>query len=91
MNEPKKNYIDEHGNYMNVQNFTLTQIYDSGVEEGFRIAKQEQNLPALSEEEKKKLCNADYAFRCLYPEVSEENKKALDIALNLINEKLNNG
>ena len=45
----------------------------------------------MTEEEKKKLCDVDYTLRCLYPEVSEENKKALDIALNLINEKLNNG
>jgi len=39
--KPKKNYIDEKGNYHNIQNFTLTQIYDSGVEEGYRIAKME--------------------------------------------------
>ena len=36
-----KNYIDEKGNYHNIQNLTLAQIYDSGVEEGYRIAKQE--------------------------------------------------
>lgn len=45
----------------------------------------------MTEAEKKKLCDADYALRSLYPEVSEENKKALDIALDLINEKLSNG
>ena len=39
--KPSKNYIDEKGNYHNVQNLTLAQIYDSGVEEGYRIAKQE--------------------------------------------------
>lgn len=38
---PNKNYIDEKGNYHNIENLTLTQIYDSGVEEGYRIAKQE--------------------------------------------------
>ena len=37
----KKNYIDEQGNYHNIQNLSLTQIYDSGVDEGYRIAKQE--------------------------------------------------
>ena len=40
--KPEKNYIDEHGNYHNIQNLTLTQIYDSGVEEGYRIAKEEK-------------------------------------------------
>ena len=45
----------------------------------------------MTEAEKKTLCDADYALRNLYPEVSEENKKALDIALDLINEKLSNG
>ena len=44
----------------------------------------------MTEKEKKKLCDADYSLRCLYPMLSEENKKALDVALNLINEKLNN-
>lgn len=44
----------------------------------------------MTSEEKKKLCDADYSLRCIYPVVSEEIKKALDIALNLINEKLNN-
>ena len=39
--KPSKNYIDEKGNYHNIENLTLTQIYDSGVEEGYRIAKQE--------------------------------------------------
>jgi hypothetical protein len=39
--KPIKNYIDEKGNYHNVENLTLTQIYDSGVQEGYRIAKQE--------------------------------------------------
>lgn len=39
--KPSKNYIDEKGNYHNIQNMTLAQIYDSGVEEGYRIAKQE--------------------------------------------------
>lgn len=40
---PTKNYIDEKGNYHNIQNLTLAQIYDSGVEEGYRIAKQEDS------------------------------------------------
>lgn len=39
--KPNKNYIDEKGNYHNIENLTLTQIYDRGVEEGYRIAKQE--------------------------------------------------
>ena len=44
----------------------------------------------MTEEEKKKLFNASCAIRSLYPEVSDLNKMALDIALNLIDEKLNN-
>lgn len=39
---PCKNYIDEKGNYHNVENLTLAQIHDRGVEEGYRIAKMEQ-------------------------------------------------
>ena len=46
--KPIKNYIDEKGNYHNVQNLTLTQIYDSGVEEGYRIAKQEKKSGCVS-------------------------------------------
>lgn len=34
-----KNYIDERGNYQNVENLTLTQIYDRGVEDGYRSAR----------------------------------------------------
>ena len=34
----KKNYIDEKGNYHNIENLTLAQIYASGVQEGYRIA-----------------------------------------------------
>ena len=44
---PCKNYIDEKGNYHNVENLTLTQIYDRGVEEGYRIAKAEEQEKAL--------------------------------------------
>ena len=39
MNGLGKNYIDENGNYHNVQQFTLAQIFDSGVEEGYRRSK----------------------------------------------------
>lgn len=41
----KKNYIDEKGNYHNVQNLTLTQIYDSGVEDGYKMGKEAQLQP----------------------------------------------
>ena len=40
--KPTRNYIDEKGNYHNIENLTLTQIYDRGVEEGYRIAKTEE-------------------------------------------------
>lgn len=30
----EKNYIDEKGNYHNIENLTLAQIYQRGVEEG---------------------------------------------------------
>lgn len=42
---PSKNYIDEKGNYHNIENLTLAQIYDRGVEEGYRIAKEENEGP----------------------------------------------
>ena len=38
---PKKNYIDSKGNYINSQNLSLADIYNSGLEEGYRIAKDE--------------------------------------------------
>lgn len=44
---PTKNYIDEKGNYHNIENLTLAQIYDRGVEEGYRIAKTEEQEKAL--------------------------------------------
>lgn len=44
---PCKNYIDEKGNYHNVENLTLAQIHDRGVEEGYRIAKMEEQEKAL--------------------------------------------
>ena len=40
--KPTKNYIDKKGNYHNIENLTLAQIHDRGVEEGFRIAKTEE-------------------------------------------------
>ena len=43
----------------------------------------------MNKKEKEKFCLALYTLRCLYPMLSEENKKALDIALDLIDEKLN--
>lgn len=36
----QKNYIDERGNYHNVENLTLTQIHDRASEEGYRLAKE---------------------------------------------------
>lgn len=39
--KPKKNYIDERGNYHNVENLTLTQIHDRAGEEGYRLGKSE--------------------------------------------------
>lgn len=39
---PCKNYIDEKGNYHNIENLSLAQIFDSGVEQGYKIAKFEQ-------------------------------------------------
>ena len=32
-----KNYIDEHDNYMNVENLTLGEIYKRGYEDGFNF------------------------------------------------------
>lgn len=39
--KPQKNYIDERGNYHNVENLTLTQIHDRASEEGYRLGKAE--------------------------------------------------
>lgn len=44
---PEKNYIDKKGNYHNIENLTLAQIHDRGVEEGYRIAKTEEQEKAL--------------------------------------------
>lgn len=46
--KPTTNYIDEKGNYHNIENLTLAQIHDRGVEEGYRIAKMEEQEKALS-------------------------------------------
>ena len=35
----KKNYIDDKGNYQNVENLTLAQIYNEGVKAGIAISK----------------------------------------------------
>ena len=32
----KKNYIDEKGNYINVENLSLAEIYNRGREEGYK-------------------------------------------------------
>ena len=40
--KPTKNYIDEKGNYHNIENLTLAQIYEKGVKDGYKIAKMEQ-------------------------------------------------
>jgi hypothetical protein len=37
----KKNYIDKKGNYQNVENLSLAQIYDRGHEDGYKLAKAE--------------------------------------------------
>lgn len=39
--KPQKNYIDERGDYHNVENLTLTQIHDRAGEEGYRLGKAE--------------------------------------------------
>lgn len=35
-----KNYFDEHGNYMNVENLTLGEIYKRGYEDGVKARKR---------------------------------------------------
>ena len=35
-----KNYFDEHGNYMNVENLTLGEIYKRGYEDGFKYPRR---------------------------------------------------
>ena len=32
----KTNYFDEHGNYINVENLSLSEIYKRGAEEGYK-------------------------------------------------------
>lgn len=34
--EKKTNYFDEHGNYINIENLSLRQIYERGFDEGFK-------------------------------------------------------
>lgn len=34
--EPTKNYIDKSGNYVNIENLTLTEIFNRGREEGYK-------------------------------------------------------
>lgn len=59
-----KNYIDEKGNYQNIENLTLIQIYNQGYNEGYRdgtldrIHSKESSAPEtiLKESEKKPSC-----------------------------------
>lgn len=41
MTKPSKNYIDKNGNYHNIENLTLAEIYRKGVDDGYKIAKLE--------------------------------------------------
>lgn len=36
MDNPKKNYFDEKGNYINVENLSLREIFERGFDEGFK-------------------------------------------------------
>ena len=36
MDNPKKNYFDDKGNYINVENLSLREIYERGFDEGFK-------------------------------------------------------
>lgn len=35
------NYVDERGNYQNIENLTLMQIYNRGFQKGFEEGKRE--------------------------------------------------
>ena len=64
----KTNYIDEQGNYHNNLNLTLTQIYDSGVELGSSVAKENyiKDLEKLRDDVVVKLCLGKECDRCLF-------------------------
>ena len=36
MDNPKKNYFDDKGNYINVENLSLREIYERGFDEGYK-------------------------------------------------------
>lgn len=36
MDNPKKNYFDEKGNYINVENLSLREIFERGFDEGYK-------------------------------------------------------
>ena len=40
----KKNYIDDQGNYINIESLTLAEIYYKGVEAGRKAAEQVANI-----------------------------------------------
>lgn len=44
-----KNYIDEHGNYINRQNFTLAEIYTSGYIDGYTSKSTDPDAPDMIE------------------------------------------
>lgn len=45
----KQNYIDEHGNYINNQNFTLAEIYTSGYIDGYTSKSTDPDAPDIIE------------------------------------------
>ena len=48
----KQNYIDGKGNYHNELNYTLAQIYDSGVEFGCKVTAEDKAEDIINELEK---------------------------------------
>lgn len=53
---PKKNYIDEKGNYHNVENLTLAQIYKRGEVEGLTKAQRNNDKGCLRQARELIIC-----------------------------------
>ena len=74
----KKNYIDDQGNYINIENLTLAEIYYKGVEEGRKASEQVADIGDTAYWKEPKYKSPDFDLvvcsRCLRPELRRDTK-----------------
>lgn len=58
-----KNYFDDKGNYINIENLSLKQIYERAFDEGYKKGYIDGALQPTRMEKKTELSDADEAMR----------------------------